>query len=285
MATLDIRPSPPGHHRFDVVAYNPLTHEVSQPVSVLLRMQEPWWLWWPLVVIYISIVGGVTYCLLRLRVQMLLQQQRKLEREVEAQTLEIRQAQAALQILATQDNLTKLLTRGEIQARIEGVLADGNRGSHLTVGLLDIDHFKRINDRFGHLAGDEILREMGRRLRRAMRPSDYAGRYGGEEILIVLDSHGPLGIDRIHTLSGAICNQVFPVDDAMIAVTCSIGVTHALPHDDWKSLIGRADQALYKAKAQGRNRIVVSTAKSAIEGRALYVVERRLEPNASDAAP
>ena len=179
---------------------------------------------------------------------------------------DIREVQAALQILATQDFLTKLLTRGEIQSRIDRFLTDRSRSTHLTIGLLDIDHFKKINDRFGHLAGDEILREIGNRLRRALRPNDHAGRYGGEEILIFLEGYGPSGVERIHSLSNAICDQLFPVGGEMISITCSIGITHSVSHDDWTSLIGRADQALYTAKAQGRNRIVVSTPMTAISG-------------------
>ena len=277
---------PAGHHRFEVVAYSPLTHQVSQPVSVLLRMRRPWWFWWPLLVLYVVSVVAAAYGLVRLRVRMLVQRQRVLQREVAAQTKEIRQAQAELRLLATQDNLTKLMTRGEIQSRVGLLLADCNRNSHLTVGLLDVDHFKRVNDQFGHLAGDEILRELGSRLRQAIRPTDHAGRYGGEEILIVLDGHGPAGIDRIHSLNRAVCSQPFTAGDEMVAVICSIGVTHALPHDNWESLIGRADQALYRAKAQGRNRIVVLAATAAAgDSRAKNSMKRCCEGDISWTAP
>ena len=277
---------PTGHHRFEVVAYNPLTHQLSQPVSVLLRMQRPWWLWWPLLFLYTLSSCGTAYSILRLRVRMLIVQRRALQREVEVRTRDIRQAQAALQVLATQDYLTKLLTRGEIQSRISCILENSEFSSRLTIALLDIDHFKNINDRYGHLVGDDILREMGTRLRQAMRPNDYAGRYGGEEILIALEGHGPSSVERIHSLSDAICNQLFPAGNEMITVTCSIGITYSLPQDDWACLISRADQALYKAKAQGRDRIVVSTAIAAVDGtRAIYVTERHLEGYRSNTAP
>ena len=211
-----------------------------------------------------------------MRIRLLLRQKFLLQREVDLQTQEIRKAQEALQVLATQDSLTKLLTRGEIQSRLDRVLAQDNKS--FTIGLLDIDHFKRINDRFGHLIGDEILREIGCRLRQAMGPDDYAGRYGGEEILIVVAGDGKSGVDKIHNLSDAVCNRLFPVDEDFISVTCSIGVTHALPHDDWKTVIDRADQALYKAKAQGRDRIVVSAAMVPVEGgRASSSTEKRQE--------
>ena len=136
-------------------------------------------------------------------------------------------------------------------------LVQSDRPSQIVVGLLDIDHFKRINDRFGHLTGDEILQEMGRRLKLALMPGEYAGRYGGEEILIVIESDHFPDVNRIRLLSTAICGEPFLVDDEVINVTCSIGVAHEHGHDDWKSLIGRADKALYRAKAEGRDRIIV----------------------------
>ncbi len=248
---------PPGHHRFDVVAYNPLTHQTSPPVSILLRMREPWWLWWPLILLYGLMAVGLCYAAMRLRVRLLLQQRQKLQRAVEVQTREIREAQAALHLLATQDSLTKLLTRGEIQTRLVAEL-EADKPVSLTVGLLDIDHFKRINDRFGHLAGDDILRDMGVRLREALKPNEYAGRYGGEEILIVLERQATFGADRIAALKAVICDEPFLLDDDTIHVTCSIGVSQAQPFDDWKTLIGRADKALYAAKTQGRDRIVLA---------------------------
>ena len=267
---------PVGRHLFSVAAYNLLTHEASPPVTLLLRMRRPWWLSWPLIALYSLTAAATAYGLLRLRIRLLLRQKFLLQREVDLQTQEIRKAQEALQVLATQDSLTKLLTRGEIQSRLDRVLAQDNKS--FTIGLLDIDHFKRINDRFGHLIGDEILREIGCRLRQAMGPDDYAGRYGGEEILIVVAGDGKSGVDKIHNLSDAVCNRLFPVDEDFISVTCSIGVTHALPHDDWKTVIDRADQALYKAKAQGRDRIVVSAAMVPVAGgRASSSTEKRQE--------
>ncbi len=242
--------APPGHHRFDLVAYDPLTHQASAPVSVVLRVRKPWWLWWPLIVLYVLAALGSAYAGLRLRFRYLLRQRRMLQREVELRTAEIREAQAT-------DSLTGLLTRGEIQSRLVAALGEEGRFSQIAVGLLDIDHFKRINDRFGHLTGDEILKEMGRRLKLTLEPGEYAGRYGGEEILIVLETEQVPEVDRIHILDIAACGEPFRVDGEIIEVTCSIGVAHEHACDDWKSLIGRADNALYQAKAEGRDRIIV----------------------------
>ena len=247
--------APPGHHRFDLVAYDPLTHQVSPPVSVVLRVRKPWWWWWPLLVLYALAALGSAYVGIRLRFRYLLRQRRMLQREVELRTAEIREAQAT-------DSLTTLLTRGEIQSRLVAALDQAGRFSQIAIGLLDIDHFKRINDRFGHLTGDEILKEMGHRLKLALKPGEYAGRYGGEEILIVIETEAVPELDRIHVLNFAACGEPFHVDGEVIEVTCSIGVAHEHASDDWKSLIGRADKALYQAKAEGRDRIIVFARES-----------------------
>ncbi len=254
---------PAGHHRFEVVAYDPLTHKVSAPVSVLLRVRQPWWLWWPLLALYGLVALCLAYGGLRLRFRYLLRQQRALQRAVEVQTLEIREAHTALRLQASQDSLTRLLTRGEIQSRLVAILAGSGEEVELTVGLLDIDHFKRINDRYGHLAGDDILQEIGSRLKRTLGPDELAGRYGGEEMLLVLKEVPKVALDRIRALKQAVCGPAFELEHDGIDVTCSIGVAHARRLDDWTSLIGRADSALYRAKVEGRDRIVVSAGEAA----------------------
>ena len=254
---------PAGHHRFEVIAYDPLTHKVSAPVSVLLRVRQPWWFWWPLLALYGLAALGLAYGGLRLRFRYLLRQRRTLQRAVEVQTLEIREAHAALRLQASQDSLTRLLTRGEIESRLVAILAGSDEAVELTVGLLDIDHFKRINDRYGHLAGDDILQEIGSRLKLALGPDELAGRYGGEEMLLVLKAPPKDGLGRIRALQQAVCGPAFKLERKSIDVTCSIGVTHARRLDDWSSLIGRADAALYRAKVEGRDRIVVSAGEAA----------------------
>ena len=99
---------------------------------------------------------------------------------------------------------------------------------------------------------------MGRRLKQALGPGEYAGRYGGEEILIVLEAERVPRIDRIGVLNQAVGGEAFGLDREVIKVTCSIGVAHEHAGDDWTSLIGRADKALYQAKEAGRGRIVVA---------------------------
>lgn len=252
---------PPGSHRFSLVAVDPRTHLASAPVSIELSMDRPWWLWWPALLLYVISGFGLVYGVWRLRYGYLLRQRRLLHLEVERQTREIRLAQEALIKQASRDSLTGLLTRGEIQKRLLNALslqASSNTMPPVAIGLLDIDHFKRINDHFGHLAGDDVLVELGARVRAAIEPGEEAGRYGGEEVLLIVSAEIEGGAPRIRELKQAICEDLFLVDDDLVRVTCSIGVAQATPQDSWKTLIGRADKALYQAKADGRDRVVVA---------------------------
>ena len=128
----------------------------------------------------------------------------------------------------------------------------------MIVALLDIDHFKRINDRYGHLCGDDVLRVIGGLITGTLGEGELAGRYGGEEFLLVVEDHHGTGAGRILDLHRTVQAESFTAAGAVISVTCSIGLTWAVRDDDWQSLLGRADQALYDAKASGRNRVIES---------------------------
>jgi len=155
------------------------------------------------------------------------------------------------------DILTHLWNRGAIMELTEAEWMRAN-GSDTAVLLIDIDHFKRINDTYGHPAGDQVLRVVAERLRAGMRPTDAIGRYGGEEFLAVLSN---VGMDEMLQVSERIRSEVSNTavlfDDLEIPVTCSIGGAISAPTDDVGALIRHADQALYRAKSTGRNRVEV----------------------------
>jgi diguanylate cyclase (GGDEF)-like protein len=131
----------------------------------------------------------------------------------------------------------------------------------VSVVLADLDHFKHINDTYGHLAGDAVLRETARRMRDAIRPYDSIGRYGGEEFLLVLsncDTSGAVAIaDR---LLQAVRKDTIVLAEGTVSVTLSAGVATSGTVQDPETLVGAADAALYRAKRGGRNRIEVATA-------------------------
>ena len=179
------------------------------------------------------------------------------ERVIELQH-RLLESQAALQHAATHDRLTGLWNRGTIVDHLDAQLNRTRReGAATSVLLVDIDHFKRINDTYGHAAGDQVLCEVSRRIRSQLRAYDAAGRYGGEEFLVVLPgadaSNAKVAAERIRegVNSTPVTGTSFSHEISVsIGLACTDDVGFELP-----ALIHVADQALYRAKAAGRNRV------------------------------
>lgn len=161
--------------------------------------------------------------------------------------------------MAVTDSLTGLYNRRYIMSRLRQAL-DGaqSSGDRVSVGLFDLDHFKSINDTYGHQAGDRVIKGFAERAGGQLRALDIAGRYGGEEFLVIF-AGAPIhaAIEAAERLRAAMVAQPFIIDTngASVAVTVSAGVAEAAPGDDIDDLIGRADVALYDAKASGRNQV------------------------------
>lgn len=165
------------------------------------------------------------------------------------------------------DILTGWHNRRYLTVRLGEELARARRdGAGLVCLMIDIDHFKRVNDNWGHAAGDTVLREIARRLESQVRASDVAARYGGEEFVVLLPgtdvASALLLAERIRTAVSA--TPVNLPNGETVTITVSIGISDVLPApeaDDLKnvgdSLIARADVALYAAKSAGRDRVVV----------------------------
>ena len=169
--------------------------------------------------------------------------------------------------LALQDELTGLANRRAMEKLLTEEVARGLRhGRPLSIVMADIDHFKAVNDTYGHRAGDEVLRQVARLVGESLRSIDTAARYGGEELLVVLPETPGTEARRVaERIRRVIAEHDFLVEaeegEPMLSlrVTVSLGVA-SLPHDadNPKRIVEIADRALYDAKRQGRNRVVVA---------------------------
>ncbi len=168
------------------------------------------------------------------------------------------------------DPLTGLPNRRHLDASLAGALARQEReGLGFGVLMLDIDHFKRVNDEHGHPVGDRVIRMVGRTLSRNIRPYDVAGRWGGEEFLILLHGIMPEGLLRLsERLRSLVSRSHLPEADLPVSVTVSIGATMARPGDTASGLLARADALLYFAKQAGRDRVAADPCERAAESHA-----------------
>lgn len=185
----------------------------------------------------------------------------ELELIVEKRTAALKESNLKLEYQATHDTLTELLNRRAVFDVLKREISRGRRSEEsISVMLADLDHFKNVNDTYGHQAGDTVLMRVSKILLECIRPYDSVGRIGGEEFLIVLPgcttTDGLVVAERIRNAVGA---EKMQIDDHSIAVSISIGIATSttnrlIEHD---ALIRAADKALYKAKNEGRNTVQV----------------------------
>lgn len=173
----------------------------------------------------------------------------------------VTRAHKSLARMATTDSLTGLFNRRHMIALTEKELARHHRRpSNLTLLLMDIDHFKQINDQYGHDMGDRVLAAVSDSLKGSMREQDFIGRWGGEEFLAVLPEtdfeQAAVSAERIRK---AIEGLVIDCDGTTVQVTLSIGISQYRAEEPLSSAIARADYALYAGKSAGRNRVEVAT--------------------------
>ena len=264
---VDYPPLPPGRYRFEAAVTDPDGRRMSKIVSMTIEIVPPWWQRAP------AIIGGAALCLLllatiwQLRTRHLSQRAHELSRLVALRTRELEtdkqaleEARAVLWHQATHDALTGLPNRSHVLAILSQAISHAQTTHQpLAVALLDLDHFKLINDEFGHIVGDKVLTDAAARLRCGLSPGMTLGRYGGEELLAVapgVDLNDPSSFEA---LRHCIENLPFDSDDAHIQMTCSIGVAWLnFDQDSALDLVRRADAAMYLAKSIGRNRVILA---------------------------
>ncbi|HYC04025.1 MAG TPA: diguanylate cyclase [Azospirillaceae bacterium] len=234
--------------------------ELALPVEVVPLWHETGWARLAGALVLLAAVA----LLVQARTALLRRRQRALQEEVEARTRDLTDANDRLHHLATHDALTGLVNRRRF---LELLAVEQERavryGGTFSVVMIDLDHFKRVNDGHGHAAGDTVLREAAGRLQSALRGTDVAARYGGEELAVLLPmTEGQAALvaaQRFHMLM-----RGTPIRHAgeTLLVTASAGVAEWLgPHEAGEWTLERADKALYAAKQSGRDRVVLAAAE------------------------
>lgn len=266
----------PGSYRFEVRSVLAVTGETGPVTSLALRILPPWWLRpWFLVLAPLALAGLVLLGV-RLRTAHLRRSNARLEALVHARTADLEKANLALQEASLVDPLTGLRNRRylmatmpEEQNRIRRVFRSYldrgenplGRDEDMVLLMVDLDHFKHVNDTYGHAAGDRVLQQVGLVLRCASRDSDTLVRWGGEEFLLVAKRtvRGQAETIARH-LCQAMRQHVFYLDDlSEIACTCSVGfvafpiLEEAPELFSWEDALEVADQCLYAAKHAGRD--------------------------------
>ncbi len=273
---------PPGRYALRVRATNRRGDWSPHELAIGVTVQPAWWQTWAfrLAVLALALAAGTAAWRLRtraLRRRSALLESQVLERTLALQSMaqQLQQRSEALEASSLTDPLTGMRNRRFLTQHIEANLAVSvrqheARRSHgaplhddadLVFFLVDLDHFKRVNDAHGHAAGDAVLRQMAERLQQVFRASDHLVRWGGEEFLIVaVGTSRDSAADQAERVRAAVADRPFMLDDGnTIDQTCSIGFACFPPAPtwpraiDWPEVVSLADAALYRIKAAGRN--------------------------------
>jgi diguanylate cyclase (GGDEF)-like protein len=173
-----------------------------------------------------------------------------------------------LETLATLDALTGMPNRRAMESELQVAVEQFRRaGAEVGLAMLDLDHFKSVNDLHGHEAGDDVLVEFAHLVRASIRKADRCFRFGGEEFVLLMPATGASGLQAIdESLRERVAAELRCRGEC---VTVSIGAASLHPGEDWQAWLARADAALYRAKAEGRNRTVIDDSAPAPSIRAV----------------
>jgi diguanylate cyclase (GGDEF)-like protein len=181
---------------------------------------------------------------------------KRAQRALEIKEIELKAVLAQAHEITNTDVLTLLPNRRKIIVDLqEEVIRSTRYGTPLSISIVDIDHFKNVNDTYGHATGDDVLRTIAARLREQIRHPDTLGRYGGEEFLIVLpNSELKAAVEQANRLCQHVRDLRIESDINNLSVTLSIGVAQLkITEENWEQFLHRADVAMYQAKNNGRD--------------------------------
>jgi diguanylate cyclase (GGDEF)-like protein len=254
----------PGAYRFQAVAVDGTGGAVSPTQEISFVITPLWWQSGPLRLALILAIAMAVVLTWRWSVHLLVRQKRHLEQAVlrrtedlEREKGELMRAREQMRHFAEHDDLTGVWNHRIIIERLRQEVDRSRReGTALSVILVDLDHFKNVNDTFGHPAGDLVLKEVAAIFQHSVRSYDWVGRYGGEEFLLILPGSGFAGARlRAEQLRMSVHAAYIHDGERAIPITASFGVACGFP-SDYEVLIHTADTALYRAKDNGRNCVI-----------------------------
>ena len=252
----------PGKYHFEVRAANSDGQASKDATSLYFEIVPHYYQTYWFRGLCVICMGVLVWAIYLSRVRYLVRRTQELESVVSERTAEVRaallEAEAAKEQLRDQalhDSLTGFWNRRAIFQILDSEIARCTKQSQpLCIMMADLDHFKQINDTWGHLAGDAVLRDVSDRLRQGLRRNEAVGKYGGEEFLILLPMCPfSVALKRAEELRTAINDRGVPVSGREIAVTCSFGIAEHEAGYTVEDLVGKADSALYVAKSRGRD--------------------------------
>lgn len=256
----------PGDYTFQAQTVSAAGGAQSPVAEIAFSIKPNWWQSWEMRTGFILVIVCAIAFVWRKRLEVLNRRTRALEEAVRMRTEDLEREKAELvrtreqmRHFAEHDDLTGLWNHRIIIERLRSEV-DRSRREHspLSVILADLDHFKRINDTLGHQAGDNVLRRIGAEFLHSVRTYDWVGRYGGEEFLLILPhttfEHARARAEQLRQAVERIC---VVEGETKISINVSLGVASGLP-SDYQSLIRTADEALYRAKDNGRNCVVAA---------------------------
>jgi diguanylate cyclase (GGDEF)-like protein len=252
---------PPGSYRLLLQGSNRdgrPTGVLALPLVVLPAWYQSWWFR----ALVASLVVTSFVSLLQVRTAFLRRRGRLLEQLVARQTKDLTEANQRLAELASRDPLTEIFNRRAFLEFAERDVELARRsGRAVSLLMIDIDHFKRVNDSFGHSAGDEVLRSVVRHIGIELRDGDLFARMGGEEFVVLMPDTDRAAAQLVaeRLLQAVASGDHMIRRDGTMSITVSIGLADGTPPESVQDLINRADNALYRAKDSGRNRVIVAS--------------------------
>jgi diguanylate cyclase (GGDEF)-like protein len=250
---------PPGSYTLRLRGSNRDGVWTERELAIPIRVQPAWYQTsWFMIAAGLTALAMVA-AIVRSRTAYLRRRQAELERQIADRTADLRAANERLFELAAIDPLTGCANRRHFVERAHELIALSRRPqTPVTLAIMDLDEFKQVNDTYGHPAGDEVLRMIGRTGRDHMRVTDLLGRIGGEEFALLMPNTDAEGARHLaERLREAVGAEEAYVEGTILRITVSFGLAELQPDENFESLYARADAALYAAKEAGRNRVVI----------------------------